>query len=415
MILRNKRHRKLILFAIVLTTMMFTASVSYAEHLIAPITIDVTPELGTNMPVHASIDLPEELRGLSYEQIEVTVHPINKPDQKTAGQVVPACENGYELWWIVEDADQAGNEWQASLSIGEFPTGQRFSWSGKPGEYLDLLYQDRPVTRYMYASDESNDQRAYETYKVYHHVFDVKGESFITKGPGGLFTHHRGIYYGFNHLHYDDDQRDDWWHMRDGVRQEHYAFEEMISGPVLARSTAVIHWNDSDGKPVVRERRTLTAYRQPLPTIALLDFKSELTAVRSDIRLSGDPEHAGVQYRAHNYVAEETTEQTVYVFKDPQANAHEDRDMPWATMKYYMQDKQPYTVQQMNHPTNPKDTLFSAYRDYGRFGAFFEADVAKDESLTVCYRFWIGNTEMPSRDLLHQRWEAFVKTNDMYD
>ncbi len=35
-------------------------------------------------------------------------------------------------------------------------------------------------------------------------------------------------------------------------------------------------------------------------TVVLLDFHTELTAVWGEVYLDGDPEHAGVQYRAHN-------------------------------------------------------------------------------------------------------------------
>jgi hypothetical protein len=259
----------------------------------------------------------------------------------------------------------------------------------------------------MYAADTSTEQRAFETFKVFHHVFDAKGQEYITNGPGGLYPHHRGIFYGFNHLHYDGDRRDDWWHMTKGVTQRHQHFEELIAGPVLARCTAVIHWNDAAGAPVLVERRTLTAYRQSLPTVALLDVASELAPVRSDVRLAGDPEHAGLHYRASNYVTENTRDKTVYVFDNPDADATKDKDMPWATIRYYMHDQQPYTIQHMNHSMNPSDTRFSAYRDYGRFGAFFVADVARGQSLTVRYRLWIANTEMPDRQVLRQNWSAF--------
>ena len=384
------------------------ASTVRAAALTVPVAVEIDQTMGRHVPVHASLDLPEQLRGVDPERILVTLRAADASEQSTAGQVVPAADGGYELWWIVEDAAEAPSRWQAAFSIGQVSANERFSWAGKPGDYLDLLYKGRPVTRYMYASDTSTEQRAFETFKVFHHVFDETGRNFITNGPGGRFPHHRGIYYGFNHLHYDGDQRDDWWHMRDGVRQEHYQFEKTIAGPVLARSTAVIHWNDAAGEPVVIERRTLTAFAQPLPTIALLDFESELTPARSDIRLAGDPEHAGVQYRACNYVFEETKDRTIYVFDDPDANAHRDRDMPWAAMRYFMRLDRPYTVQQMDHPTNPRETRFSAYRDYGRFGAFFVTDVAENESLTVRYRFWIANTGMPDRQDLRQHWNAFV-------
>ena len=42
----------------------------------------------------------------------------------------------------------------------------------------------------------------------------------------------------------------------------------------------------------------------------------------------------------------------------------------------------------MSHPDNPKDTIWSAYRDYGRFGAFVKPELKNGDSLTLRYRFW---------------------------
>ena len=80
-----------------------------------------------------------------------------------------------------------------------------FQFQNKEGLYTDVLYEDRPVMRYMYESlDTSSPERIGETYKVYHHVYEEAptGERFVTKGPGGLFPHHRGLFYGFNKISY---------------------------------------------------------------------------------------------------------------------------------------------------------------------------------------------------------------------
>jgi len=89
--------------------------------------------------------------------------------------------------------------------LATLPASAEFTWTDTGGKHLELTFQNRPVARYLYeAIDESSPERRDETYKPFCHIYrpDKRGE-FLTKGPGGKFTHHRGIYYGVfqNQLH----------------------------------------------------------------------------------------------------------------------------------------------------------------------------------------------------------------------
>jgi hypothetical protein len=281
------------------------------------------------------------------------------------------------------------------------------------GTYLDLLSEGTPLLRYMYAHDASTDQRRFETYKPFHHVYD--GELRLTNGPDGQseyvsnqirYPHHRGIFIGWNKLTFDG-KRYDLWHMKN-VEQVHQRFEQTITGLAQASCTSLIHWNDDKGKPIIAERRKVTVYRQATPTVVLLDFHTELTAVRGDVYLDGDPEHAGVQYRAHNDVAAGGADvKAKYLFHADGIDPRKDKDLPWVAMSYGLAGKR-YSVQHMNHPDNPKGTVYSAYRDYGRFGAFFKHTIEKGETLTLRYRIWVGRGELPDRKTLASRYAAFV-------
>ncbi len=57
---------------------------------------------------------------------------------------------------------------------------------------------------------------------------------------------------------------------------------------------------------------------------------------------------------------------------------------------------------------NPKPTIYSAYRDYGRFGAFFKKKIAADETLTLRYRIRVSQGKLPGRRELADRYSAFV-------
>src|SRR5205823_6030029 len=114
------------------------------------------------------------------------------------------------------------------------------------------------------------------------------------------------------------------------------------------------------------EERTFTIRRGPAPARVTIDVVSKLKAAAGDLALDGDPEHAGIHYRPANEVA---TKETTYLYPVENADAHKDLDYPWVGMSYTLGGKK-YSIAEISHPENPKGTKWSAYRDYGRFGAF---------------------------------------------
>jgi hypothetical protein len=294
-----------------------------------------------------------------------------------------------------------------------------FSWQDTEGEYLDLLLDGKKVTRYMYAYDTSTQQRTFETYKPFHHVYDAEGNR-LTNGPDGSspypqkgirYPHHRGIMIGWNRLTFAG-RRYDTWHMRE-VHQVHQKFAELTAGPNAAQSTALIHWNAEDGLPMLVEHRRTIVHRPSDPKVIVLDFQTELRAVRGDVLLDGDPEHAGVQYRAHNAVAAGAKEiKARYLFHKDGIDPKKDYDLPWVAMSYGLGSGR-YVVQHMNHPNNPKPTIYSAYRDYGRFGAFFKKEIPQDTGLTLFYRIIVSRGDMPDRQTLAERYSAYVDGRDV--
>jgi len=287
------------------------------------------------------------------------------------------------------------------------------SFRDNAGRSLDVLADGKPLLRYMYDFDSSTSQRRFETYKPFLHVYD--GMQRLTNGPDGQseyladgiqFPHHRGVFVGWNKIGFEG-KRYDLWHMPN-VAQVHQRFEEKSAEGNVATFVSVVHWNDPDGEPVLVERRHITARRLDDPTVVLLDWRSDLTAVRGDVALDGDPEHAGVQYRAHNDVGTGPNEDRAqYLFHRDGIDPRTDKDLPWVTLSHGLAGRR-YWVQQMNHPDNPKETVFSAYRDYGRFGAFFTGTIDTDRTLTLRYRFQIGRGPTPSRQELAARYAEYA-------
>lgn len=291
---------------------------------------------------------------------------------------------------------------------GNTGTGsQAYRWVDQDGGMLDLYHADRRVLRFVYAYDPSTPETLDETYKCYHHAFDETGEQLITKGSGGLYTHHRGIFIGWNRLTLGDKEYD-YWHMK-GVTQRYVETDELDAGEGHARQKVRIDWCGPDGKTALVERRSIAVREVERPGFLLLDFESQLTPVAGDVRLNGDPEHAGFQFRAHNDVADGGPEvKATYLFHAEGIDPTKDRDLPWVAMSYGLNGKR-YTVQHMNHPDNPRGTVYSAYRDYGRFGAFPKVEIRKDETLTLRYRIYVMLGDMPSREQMQQRYQDYIR------
>jgi hypothetical protein len=280
-----------------------------------------------------------------------------------------------------------------------------FELKDTAGDHLDVLLDGKVVARYMYAHDASNKDRHLETYKPYLHVMDAEGKEPITQGAGGKqFPHHRGIYIG-------------WQQMNVGGKK--YNFWEMASGDIIhtkfadqkadangASFTSLTKWvpKDSD-QAVIEEERTMTFHRGPSPAVRLvIDFTSKVKAVAADTTLDANAEHCGVQYRpAGDIVAKET----VYTFPGENTDPKKDFDLAWAGETYTLRGKR-YSVVEINSPENPKQTHWSAYRDYGRFGAAPTAKLKQGETLTLKYRFLIADGEMPSAEVIQKSADEFT-------
>jgi len=369
----------------------------------AEINLKVTPQAdGINVPVCTPIKLPGDLAKADPQNIVVTLKQ-DAGAKPVCGQIVDA-QGGKELWWIIPSAKaDKTSTWTATLTAGKAKLKETFSFRDTAGKHLDVVLGSRPVTRYMYARDTSTDETKHETYKVYNHVFDETGEKLLTKGAGGKFTHHRGIFIGFSRTS-ANGKKYDTWHMRN-VIQKHEKIASKTAGPVLARYTALINWNEGEDKPIITEQREITVYNQGDSAILLLDFHTKLTPAGGDMVLDGDPEHAGCQYRPHNDVSKNKSAK--YMFHKDGLNLKKDKDLPWAALTYKLNDKQ-YHVQHLSHPSIPKGNTYSAYRDYGRFGAYFKKPVAKGETLELRYRFYVAKGDMPDRKEMAQRYTAFV-------
>src|ERR1043166_484258 len=246
---------------------------------------------------------------------------------RTDGQLIPAQWTGPgltanaagEIHFVVPHLGAGESlRLKATLSTQANSKARGFTWRDQPGHHTDLLFGERSILRYHYERlDESTPESRVRTYKVFHHVFSPEGDRIVTNGllddPKVHSPHHRGIFYGFNRITYGNGKSADTWHCIDGAFQQHERFLASERGPVLGRHRVEISWHGKDAA-FAEEERELTVYH--VPGGHLIEFASRLRTTAGRVRIDGDPQHAGFQFRAHNDVDAYTTNQTIFIRPD---------------------------------------------------------------------------------------------------
>ena len=133
----------------------------------------------------------------------------------------------------------------------------------------DAIWAKTVVTPYDNSSKESREA----TFKVYTHIMDFTGKEPITKGLGGLYPHHRGLFIGWRETTVGG-KKFDTWHMTDCYQQ---FTGKMKSDRGLERDmqTLGIEWRGNDGTPILDEQRAI-AIQQGADGMRQIDFTSVL-------------------------------------------------------------------------------------------------------------------------------------------
>lgn len=237
--------------------------------------------------------------------------------------------------------------------------------------------------------------RAEETYKVFTHIYDFEGTAPITKGAGGKYSHHRGLFIGWNNTLVGEKDFDT-WHMRCGPLycfQNHVEWLALEAGEDRAMQKEKIHWCQPTGEPFIEEVRTITA----MPGEGgrrVIDFESMLTSTAGTIKLRGDLQHAGMQVRMANEVSEHEGS-TQYILPEG-AKELDDNEVPgawWMCCSPVVRDKR-YWIVHMTHKDLVTGPPVYSIRRYARFGAFFEPDLEEGKPLTVRFRVVVSENEL---------------------
>jgi hypothetical protein len=361
----------------------------------------------SNLPIRVPLDVPQALT-------EAALRIVLADGSEIEGQLVEPGLLTERAWPTAADAVRrdllfvlprlpAGAAVEVTaepVPPAADPKPARLAWTDDP-ESASLLLGGKPLVRYEKPTyDPADESRRAATYKPFHHVFDPATGIRLTKGDGGQYTHHRGIFFGYNRISHGEGKgrMSDCWHCSGKARQEHRETLVEAAGAVAGVQRVAIDWIGSEGRSVLDETRELDVV--PVAGGTVIDFASRLEA-RAPVSLDGDPQHAGVHFRASNEVHEAAKRQTYYIRPDGKAapgvfrNWPQDEtyvNAPWHAASFVV-GRQRYTALRVNRPANPGEARMSE-RDYARFGSYFAHDLQPGEPLEVGYRFWIQPGEM---------------------
>jgi hypothetical protein len=340
---------------------------------------------------------------LSAEQMKAPICVIDGPaGMPQPAQVEPIGEGSARVWWILKDLPK-GKSQSCTLRTGEaarIAGLQSFAWKDSSEGKVkskDLCFGDRPVLRYMYTPFDGSSAEAIDvTRKPYYHVFDPDGSRLITKGDGGKYPHHRGIFYGQNRVK-TDGQTLDMWACGGPEHQAHAAFVREFAGPVFGGHVVTVDWKDAQGKTFATETRRVVAFRSR-ENETLIQFDTTIATTGGPVALeSTNNHHGGVQFRAAQPVADNEKDTrflragkwtTQPADKAIDEETYKDfRDLPWNAIQYKLGDRS-YTVADLCNPGNPRNAEMSE-RAYGRFGEYSTWQLTKDKPLFLTYRFWV--------------------------
>jgi hypothetical protein len=232
-----------------------------------------------------------------------------------------------------------------------------------------------------------------KTNKPYLHPLRTADGTVITRswpmeaveGETKDHPHHEGVWF----THGDVNGYDLWANTKKGPKQGLVVADEAVvvkDGKTQGSITATYRWQDPNGKPLLREDRTITFYDDPANRV--IDFDIRLTALDQPVKF-GDTKEGTFAIRLTDALTEKKGTGTM-------VNAQGAKTMqevwgkpsPWVDYSGTVSGK-PVGVAIFDHPSNPKHPTTWHARDYGLFAANpfgdhdFYKDPARDGSITI--------------------------------
>lgn len=368
------------------------------------LSIDTAGVDRSHTPMYANLEVNHQVTAAEVAELGKTSTVLVKVGNKrVAGELRRVEEDGkvkaLKVLWI-QPAGAGKGKIDASITLSKSSaseTGFRFV-DADGGR--DLFHGQRPV--YRHVNLKHDEKNHHDTYKHFHHLYGMHKDGLITKGPGGKYTHHRGMYIGWSKTKINGKSYD-FWHCRTPKTFiQHVGYQDEALGSVVGKTSSVAEWRQGD-EVMIKETRTVTAWAQPAGR-TLLDLTFKLEAIAGDAELNGDPQHAGFQIRAHEGVQSSHAKYT-----RPKDVTGGKGDV-WSNLRWcvahFAKVSHNYSIMHINHPDNPQ-CVYST-RNYGRFGSYFKAPLKKGEPMTLKFRVIVFDADKHKPDYASE-YEAYVK------
>ena len=312
------------------------------------------------------------------------------------------------IWWLADL--EPGESREYTIRPGAECSETEYAWQQVDDYSLQLSIDGQPLLQYEHPEFDSDNIQ--DTNKPFHHLFSPTSDNFISKGIGGENPEQRGLFFGYNQVEIAGRQLD-FWHAENGERTEHEEIDVEFTGPVMGGHVARIIWKDREGEQMLEELRDIRAVKQQSDRY-YIDFVSRLFATAAPVRLEGDLNSAGVQFRAAQQVADQQ-ESTRFVRPDEWGDYPQDQpldgdsrvNLPWSAMQFQIDDDT-YTVVYMSHPRNP-GTKHLAEQMYGRIGEFFSYQQSEGAPTVFRYRLWVIDEESPTVEEIERMYRHYAE------
>jgi hypothetical protein len=308
-----------------------------------------------------------------------------------------------DLHFHIQAAMKAGTVVKATIQKRpSFLVGTGYSWNSKKGEYTEVtvgLGIGAPIWRYLHSPfDNSTPEKHDQTCKVSYGLYNMMPSKGPYMGPPPAHS----VNFAFNKITLNDGRECDIWNGKpDDTHQAHTGFAATEINRFVARQRATIDWHGPKNEVFAKEEREITSYYLGRRGI-MMDIVSRVkTTDDGVVKLRGDPQSAGFQFRPHDSV-KESEKQILFIRPDGKGTPGEARNekpkdkkapqTPWEASSYIL-GKSRFTAAVLAHPGNPAEARWSESTS-GQLGNSFEWDLTKKAPLTVAYRVWLGNGEV---------------------
>ncbi len=220
-----------------------------------------------------------EMRGLrdGADVGLIGLHGVRIPAQVDAGRLV----------WICEPMSKGESREYRFSGKFEIPSGSAVELIDGDGS-VEFRIAGELFTVYHYGEEHA---------RPFLHPIIGPGGNGVTRNypmikdvPGETtdHVHHRSMWVA----HGDVNGSDNWSEQAGHAVQRHRTFLEKSGGPVFGRIRALNDWLDNEGRKVLEEERTITAYNLP-GSSRVIDLRVVFRATEGDIRF-GDTKEGGI-------------------------------------------------------------------------------------------------------------------------